>query len=45
MWRFFRNFATEMDKILKVHSFNDYARYIGAPEFLLGQANKLAMLV
>ena len=26
-----------MEKILKVHHVNDYARYIGAPEFLLGK--------
>ena len=26
-----------MEKILKVHTVNDYARYIGAPEFLLGK--------
>ena len=25
-------FVAEMDKILKVHTVNDYARYIGAPE-------------
>jgi len=27
------NFAVEMKQILKVHNVNDYARYIGAPEF------------
>ncbi len=27
-----RTFALEMEKILKVHQVNDYARYIGAPE-------------
>ena len=26
------NFAPVMEKILKVHRVNDYARYIGAPE-------------
>ena len=26
------NFALEMEKILRVHRVNDYARYIGAPE-------------
>ena len=25
-------FALEMEKILRVHRVNDYARYIGAPE-------------
>ena len=31
MFIFFCNFAHEMEKILKVHRVNDYARYIGAP--------------
>ena len=26
------NFALEMEKMLRVHRVNDYARYIGAPE-------------
>ena len=30
---FIRTFALEMEKILRVHRVNDYARYIGAPEF------------
>ena len=31
-WQKKCNFAIVMDKILKVHTVNDYARYIGAPE-------------
>ena len=31
MLYFFSNFALVMEKILRVHSVNDYARYIGAP--------------
>lgn len=31
MFIFFCNFAHEMEKILKVHRVNDYARYIGVP--------------
>ena len=27
-----RNLSVKMEKILKVHHVNDYARYIGAPE-------------
>ena len=31
MLYFFSNFALVMEKILRVQSVNDYARYIGAP--------------
>ena len=31
-WQKKCNFASVMEKILKVHTVNDYARYIGAPE-------------
>ena len=31
MLYFFSNFALVMEKILRVHNVNDYARYIGAP--------------
>ena len=29
--RFLCNFVTDIEKILNVHSVNDYAEYIGAP--------------
>ena len=32
MYIYFCNFVPDMEKILRVHQVNDYARYIGAPE-------------